>query len=612
MDNQLFESISNQKGYITVDGERMILTSPSVFGTLIKDLVNNLSEERMKGFMIRYGWNLGVNDARKILKEKSSSFEELLKHGPVLHMMRGYTEVERTHFEISYHPDQSLKSIHVEGIWKNSYEAEGYVKQFSQSNAPVCHTLVGYASGYYSEICQRPIYFKETSCKSMGSEQCYYVGKDLDQWNGEMDEELLYYENQTIVKELERTYEQLLEERNNISHTFQIHKRLTDELAKGNDLKSIADVVFEETDLPVLIEDAHFNPIASSGMTPQRVYEIQEALKQGQELKQTEVIEVDLCVRLITPIFLNQQLLGYCSFIKGVTDQFSKVDQMIIERTATVCSLYMLNEKNAFEATERMKGQFLEQIIHGQLLSKQDILKRGTFINIDLEKPHYIAVMKYDHQSINEKSDLLFFEKLVESVRNYFKGNSNVLIGQKGGQLVFLMQAPKNLSHIKEVFRALIGHLEEEYLGQQFSIGVSTSGEDIQLAPQLYHEASISLQMSNVHGPITLFEELGVVGILLHSKDQDAMYLKAKQLLGPLYQEDENAQEFLKTLYVFLSNGGKLEKTMDDLALSMSGLRYRIKRIETLTEHNLRDPNITYQLLLTLHFLISEGKLELK
>ena len=33
----------------------------------------------------------------------------------------------------------------------------------------------------------------------------------------------------------------------------------------------------------------------------------------------------------------------------------------------------------------------------------------------------------------------------------------------------------------------------------------------------------------------------------------------------------------MKTLYVFLSNGGKLEQTMGDLALSMSGLRHRIE-----------------------------------
>ena len=65
----------------------------------------------------------------------------------------------------------------------------------------------------------------------------------------------------------------------------------------------------------------------------------------------------------------------------------------------------------------------------------------------------------------------------------------------------------------------------------------------------------------------------------------------AKEELGLLYNmEDPKAIELLKTLYIYLLNGGKLEQTMSDLALSMSGLRHRIKRIESLLEKDLRDP----------------------
>ena len=53
----------------------------------------------------------------------------------------------------------------------------------------------------------------------------------------------------------------------------------------------------------------------------------------------------------------------------------------------------------------------------------------------------------------------------------------------------------------------------------------------------------------------------------------------AKEELGSLYNmEDPKAIELLKTLYIYLLNGGKLEQTMSDLALSMSGLRHRIKK----------------------------------
>ncbi|HBI03969.1 MAG TPA: PucR family transcriptional regulator, partial [Paenibacillaceae bacterium] len=67
----------------------------------------------------------------------------------------------------------------------------------------------------------------------------------------------------------------------------------------------------------------------------------------------------------------------------------------------------------------------------------------------------------------------------------------------------------------------------------------------------------------------------------------------------------------LKTLYIYLLNGGKLEQTMSDLSLSMSGLRHRIKKIESLLEKDLRDSRVTHQLLLILESLIALGELEM-
>ena len=69
--------------------------------------------------------------------------------------------------------------------------------------------------------------------------------------------------------------------------------------------------------------------------------------------------------------------------------------------------------------------------------------------------------------------------------------------------------------------------------------------------------------------------------------------------------------ELIKTLYVFLANGGKLQKTMDDLSLSMSGLMYRINKLEKLLKKDLRDSSQSYQLLLILDSLLALGELKI-
>ena len=50
---------------------------------------------------------------------------------------------------------------------------------------------------------------------------------------------------------------------------------------------------------------------------------------------------------------------------------------------------------------------------------------------------------------------------------------------------------------------------------------------------------------------------------------------------------------------------------MKDLSLSMSGLRHRIRKIENLLNKDLRDPEVSHQLLLILQLLISLGELKI-
>ncbi|AXF57033.1 XylR N-terminal domain-containing protein [Salicibibacter kimchii] len=605
--------IKDDDGKIYLDDERMILTSTSVFGTLRKDLMENISTDRTKGFLIRYGWNLGKNDAQKVLTKNFSSLKEILKQGPILHALKGYTKVKRSDLQIQFSQEGSVEAIHVEGMWSDSYEAEEYLRQFGNSETSVCHTLVGYASGYYSEICQQPVLFKEAACKAEGYNDCYYIGKTLPEWGGEIDEELKYFENATIVKELEDTYDQLLEERNNLAKTFAIHQRLTDELVNENDLQSIAEVIFQETQLPLVIEDSTFHMLAHSGLTPplyDEVYENSGSLfHENRYFYDTKEIVGRSFNRLITPIKLKKKCVGYCSFIFNKGVDFSKVEYMILERAASVCSLYMLNEKSAFEATERMKGNFLEQIINGNLVSEKEILKRGAYINIDLNKPYYMVALKYNNHFIDSENELLFHEQVTEGIFQYFKQKSNTLIGQYAGTFILLIQMEHSDDEIKELGNKVIKHLDQKFKGHTFKMGVSTLAEQINQAPDRYEESLTALQMTDFVNNAILFDDLSMAGMLIHSKHKGAAEQKAKQLLGPLYEQREENAEFIKTLYVFLTHGGNLEKSMEDLSMSMSGLRYRIKKLEEMLGQKVRDPSNGYQLLLALQVLVAQREL---
>ena len=140
------------------------------------------------------------------------------------------------------------------------------------------YTMRGYASGYLSKICNQMVIFKEISCQAEGHDQCICIGKSLDYWNGEVDDELQFFQESPIVKELELTYEKLLEEKSNLEKTTNIHKKLTEVLLQGKDLQSISEVVYKEISTPVVISDDRYHPLAYKGLSPSQFNQAYEEL----------------------------------------------------------------------------------------------------------------------------------------------------------------------------------------------------------------------------------------------------------------------------------------------------------------------------------------------
>lgn len=116
------------------------------------------------------------------------------------------------------------------------------------------------------------------------------------------------------------------------------------------------------------------------------------------------------------------------------------------------------------------------------------------------------------------------------------------------------------------------------------------------------------------HGgtPVVHFDDLGVVGLLVGAENREGVLQKAHHWRGALLELDApQSADLLRTLYVFLENGGNLERTMRLLSLSMSGLRYRIGKIERLTGRNLRDAVVGHQMFFALQTLLALGEMRL-
>ncbi|WP_028782146.1 XylR N-terminal domain-containing protein [Thalassobacillus devorans] len=610
-------------GLIYTEDNRAILVPTSSFGILRKDLYTNIGKERVKGFLMRYGSDLGRKDA-KIIQEKFNheSKETIIKKGPIYHQLQGHVVPTLTKIKVEHYDDKV--STYIEGTWEHSYEAEEHIEQFGISDEPVCNTLVGYASGFLSEVCNQTVLFKEVSCVGKGDEVCKWVGRTVDYWTNEMNDELKYYKEEPIVKELELTYEKLLEERNYLKKASVIYNQLTEEILKGKDLDTIMDFVYNLTKTAILIESPELQLIASGGVPNKDLDGINHSFfnyihnknSMKKTLHQTKIIKLEEHKRIVTPIFLQGKIIGYCSFVYYEDSEEEKLRflQMIIERISSICALYILNKKTETEAEERMKGRFLEQILNGEY-TNEEILRRGSFIGLDLFQPYYIVVINFQKPNQNYKEELTFLEEVKNESTMYFQRfDINILLGQQANDLVLLFLKSEIADRgIKATCTKYLDHLSNLYPSVVFSAGISMQSNKIENASNSYHEAVTSQRMTTNKNNVIEFQTLGILGPLINSNNEEEVKRIAIYTLRPLCDDldDDKKMETIKTLYMYLLNGGNLEQTATDMALSLSGLRYRIRKIEDLMEQDLRNPEVSYKLLLSIQALLSIGKINI-
>ncbi|MDM5333309.1 XylR N-terminal domain-containing protein [Ureibacillus composti] len=599
--------------------DKTISTTSATFGLLRKELISNLGMKRAKAFLLRYGWNLGVAHAKEVLKNPTK-LEDMLNKGGELHLQTGQISKMISERTLEIGENGEVIYIYATGKWLDSFEVKEHIKNHGISDHPVCHTLAGLGSGYTSMILKRKVFLKEIKCRAMGHEDCVYEMRLEEEWHDhpEMLEEIKLYNESSFIDELNYTYEQLLEQKNYIEKVSTFHDTLTTKLSEGQSIEELVRTVSETLHLPVTVEDLNFQARIYEGFTEGEYEKLNEDFLnslsrtrsgkiQSVTYNKTFIIRGQYHNRLVTPITVQKQIIGYFTFIyKDKTIELEN-DMKFIQRAASSAALYFLNEKTSIEAVENMKGYFFEQLLLKQYASESGVIYRGYYMGIDLKEPYYIATLNCSSNQ-RDTSSMEFYDQIIQSITRYLEMQSfNILITEFNKQIVMLLPKVQDLSFI---LGNILSHLNNQFRIVNFRIGLSNVSDTIEHITESLEESQIALRINN-DDQVVYFENASIVGTLINSKNMMTIRRKAEKELQPILQlKEAKRDELLKTMYVFLLNGGNLQQSISDLSLSMSGLMYRVSKIEKLLNKELRNPIVAYELLLMLDALKILGDIE--
>jgi len=414
---------------------------------------------------------------------------------------------------------------------------------------------------------------------------------------------------------LEIIYEKLVNRQASILKKLDnAHQKILNEVVKGGGLKDISETLFELIDNPAAIItnnnkiylgleiDKSFTAEFKDFLS-RLIEEENRFISKNKYRGKVEFADKDLDA-ISVPILVGNSYYGNI-FVLESKHKMKKSDIMIIERSSIIAALSIINKKSIQEVERRYKNEFLFDWIEGNFYSKKLLIQRGKILGWDLRHsflPIVISIDNYNHllnDSQGSYKAKSIKENLQRKIRNICSDLNEVFIcGDEGDSILLLIKISnkeESESEIKDKAKQIAKKIQKNFSKEQdhsCSIGIGRFRADLLEVPESYQEAKKSIKITRKFygkGNTSHFDDLGVYRILYNTKEKE-MEKFVHDYYNPLSEYDKNQDtELVKTAKMFFQCKGNVSEMAKKLYTHYNTIRYRLNRIEEITNISLND-----------------------
>ncbi|MGO1468513.1 MAG: PucR family transcriptional regulator [Tissierella sp.] len=294
----------------------------------------------------------------------------------------------------------------------------------------------------------------------------------------------------------------------------------------------------------------------------------------------------------------------------SVDKDFKEVDIISLERAIEAVAIVILKKMGEEEIEKKYKNDFLNDVINGEFKSKETLIERGAFFNIDLNGSYLLFLLSIDSfdyifskefgerklQTHNILSDLFnvvfnsFFSKSEESI--IWSMNKNIFIlypvlKENVNDKNFVKNLSENVA--QNIKKKVDKHINEFTI----SVGVGRFYEDVLNINKSYKEAQESLRIGKLvwgDNNIYHYDDIETYNILMRSGSKEELKGFVQEKLGKLIEHDKKRNsELLDTLEEILNSDGNLRTTAEKMFLHYKTVSYRRDQIEEILGISLND-----------------------
>lgn len=326
----------------------------------------------------------------------------------------------------------------------------------------------------------------------------------------------------------------------------------------------------------------------------------------------TEVFDGNTLHNLARQLQFGVETAGTLT-IARLSVPFSEVEVQMFAYASGLFCVQLAQDKKVADIELRLKGNFVEDLISSHFSDSESVLNRARALDYNIQTTHRVLVAEIEnfqqivHHLRNDQTAIARFKtELVQSIQSCLNQSNKGMVIYSKDEITLLVQQKKAASSISD-FKALAENIIEDVASQfkaKMFIGIGSNCTELSDFSRSYMEAKKALEIGEfmiTEGQVRSFEQFKIHALFLSTLKPADLYNYAREQLEALLVYDEKHHtDFLKTLQEFLYLRNNVEGTARTLNMSVSGLKYRLQRIEKISGLDLKDYKVCFDLQLAL------------
>ncbi len=371
-------------------------------------------------------------------------------------------------------------------------------------------------------------------------------------------------------------------------------------LLAGEGFPALARLAGELLGCTVAVVDPYLDLLAGTDLDGQQEAVLDRAFEKAREADPTGVFTpfLDLGVgdAVVEPI------PGPTDAVGAVVVWFSRpprpVDRAVLAEVVDACAMEHAREEARVETESRLRGELIEELIAGEVVSRDSIVRRARLLGADLSSGAVAMIGTLRTPQGADIVDERVARRFLSQVRAVLDLHwPRALVDWTGGRLLVLLPTPTDLEdegpgvdeRAHGLARRLSTATRETAAGLAVTLALSRHTSEPERLGAALDEAELALSIGERlgrMGEVVTFEETGTYKLLfqIFADRPDELSSFFESTLAPLVAYDEQYQtELVGTLATYLELDGNLAATAGTLYTHRHTVRYRLDRIAELS-----------------------------